>query len=72
MEAARMCKELNPRVGWCFSAETFMGVCRKLILSSNQGYKDKCGVSTCNLTMRKYALGMHFVMEDVEFFLWGV
>ena len=68
MHAALLCKQLNPRVAWCFSSESFMGVCRKLILSSNRGAKGKCGIDTCNLAMRKYALGMHFAMEDPDFF----
>ena len=72
MHAALLCKELNPRIGWCFSSESFMGVCRKLILHSNQGYKGKCGIDTCNLALRKYAHGIHYAMEDMEFFFWGV
>ena len=72
MECALLCKQINPRVIWCFSSETFMGVCRKLALSSNQGYKGKAGIQSCNLLAKKYALGLHFVMDNSEFFLWGI
>ena len=72
MHAALLCKQLNPRVAWCFSPESFMGVCRKLIQYSNQGYKGNAGVATCNLVMKKYALGIHFAMDDPDFFFWGI
>jgi hypothetical protein len=69
MEAALLCKELNPRVAWCFAAESFMGVCRLLALKSNKSHQGE--VPSCNLLMQKYCVGMFRAMEDPDMFFFA-
>ena len=69
MHAAILCKELNPRVAWCFSAESFMGVCRRLALKSNLSHQGT--VPSCNLLMQKYCVGMYLAMRDPDMFFFA-
>jgi hypothetical protein len=69
MHCALNCKELSPRVGWCFSGETFMGVCRKLALKSN-GCSNK--MPRCNLLTMKYGVGMYLAMHDPKMFFFAI
>ena len=69
MHAAVSCREINPRVAWCFLAESFMGVCRKLVLASNWSHNGT--LPDCNLFMRKYCIGMHRATQDPEMFFFA-
>lgn len=68
MHCAMKCKELNPRVGWCFSAESFMGVCRRLALKSNASNRQ---IPHCNLLTAKYSVGIHLAMGDPNMFFFA-
>ena len=68
MHCALNCKELSPRVGWCFSGESFMGVCRRLALKSNFGPHK---MPHCNLLTLKYGVGMYLAMHDPKLFFFA-
>ena len=73
MHCAILCKQLNPRVAWCFAAEAFMGVCRRLALScSRSNSRHHKTVPHCNLLMMKYSAGMHLAMSDLRMFFWAM
>ena len=63
---------MNPMLVWCYNAESFMGRCRKLGISSNKASGNGRGMKTCNLAIRKYVVGMHMAMEDIDMFIWGI
>ena len=54
MHSAIMCKQVNPRIVWCFNSESFMGVCRALGLASAKASGNGLGHKTCNLVMKRY------------------
>ena len=68
MHCALNCNELSPRVGWCFSGETFMGVCRRLALKSNSGGAAVNKIPHSNLLTQKYGVGMYLAMHDPSMF----
>ena len=72
MHMAKRCKEMNPVRVWCYKAESFMGRCRKLGISSNKASGNGLGMKTCNLILNKYSVGMHMAMQDLDMFKWGV
>ena len=72
MPSALLCKQMNPRVVWCFSSESYMGMCRKLALASNTASGNGLGVKSCNLVIERYEGAMHITMENLDMYFWGV
>ena len=71
MHSAVLCKEMNPRVVWCFSSESYIGSCRKLALASSKGSGNGLGYKSCNLVVRRYGGAMHLTLENLELYIWG-
>ena len=69
MQMALMSEVMNPRMVWCFEGETFMGVMRLLGEASNKSCSYQ-GLPSTNLLMRRYAVGLHLLMTDVNLLRW--
>ena len=72
MHSAIMCKQVNPRLVWCFNSESFMGVCRTLGLASAKASGNGLGHKTCNLVMKRYETGMHVALQDLDMYINGM
>ena len=69
MHMVLMSHHMNPRMVWCFGGETFMGVMRLLGEACNKSCLGQ-GVPSTNLLMRRYAIGLHLLMNDTNLLLW--
>ena len=69
MHSALLCKEVNPRLVWCFNSESFMGVCRDLGLASAKASGNGLGHKSCNLAIKRYETAMHVTMENLDMYL---